>query len=473
MLTFEVGTVNPILPVISELVKRGCDVRYYLMKDDTFVKDVKAAGAFPVTFDEYLLRWDTLMEEEAGWFQAQGCGEGLKSLTADGLSMKILQFQMLYFALPAGVCLGKRLVESWSGQGEWCPDLVLYNVMLLHPYLAACKLGLPCASFSTYPGPGTPMHLSEIPEAERQAVDEKLVRHPGMVEVNAVAKSFFGVDVCGSQLQCRFYNRQLNVVFSVPQLQGEVPEYQQALIDDSTFLWAGAADDLKGPLHRASTPYKERVEPATRRPWDVPQGVKVVIVSLGSLTVDMRWDSDEHVSSLGRFTGRDVSNRLWSELIGSFGNRPDIRFVLSIGPREDARSMLGELPSNFVALEYIEQVEALKHADVFITHGGCNSIKEGALFGVPMIVVPFCVDQPDNGKAIERAGAGICFTDPMATPRGAIAEALLAALGSCAEKQRRSSELLGEALRRAGGAPAVAQACMNLLRPLASAAGGA
>ena len=36
MLTFEVGTVNPILPVISELVKRGCDVRYYLMKDAVF-----------------------------------------------------------------------------------------------------------------------------------------------------------------------------------------------------------------------------------------------------------------------------------------------------------------------------------------------------------------------------------------------------------------------------------------------------
>ena len=36
MLTFEVGTVNPILPVISELVKRGCDVRYYLMKDGVF-----------------------------------------------------------------------------------------------------------------------------------------------------------------------------------------------------------------------------------------------------------------------------------------------------------------------------------------------------------------------------------------------------------------------------------------------------
>ena len=31
---------------------------------------------------------------------------------------------------------------------------VLYNVMLLHPYLAACKIGVPGVSFSTYPGPG-------------------------------------------------------------------------------------------------------------------------------------------------------------------------------------------------------------------------------------------------------------------------------------------------------------------------------
>ena len=26
------GTVNPILPVVAELVQRGCEVRYYLSK---------------------------------------------------------------------------------------------------------------------------------------------------------------------------------------------------------------------------------------------------------------------------------------------------------------------------------------------------------------------------------------------------------------------------------------------------------
>ena len=29
----QVGTVNPILPVVAELVQRKCDVRYYLAKE--------------------------------------------------------------------------------------------------------------------------------------------------------------------------------------------------------------------------------------------------------------------------------------------------------------------------------------------------------------------------------------------------------------------------------------------------------
>jgi len=464
-----VGTVNPILPVVRGLVKSGCDVRYYLSKE-TFVKDVEAVGATAVTFDEFFLRWDTLLEEEKDWLEAQGCGDPLAQLTAEAMEFQFLQMRMLYFALPGGVCIAKRLVESWSS--DWCPDLVLYNCMLLHPLLAANKLAIPSASFSTYPGPGTPMHLSEIPEDQREAFDARLRIHPGTQEANEVAKAVFGVDVCSSQLPCRFYSRQLNIVFSVPQLQGVVPDYQRALIDEDTFLWAGASDSLQGgPSHRTSAP-KATGDDECAEPWIVPPGVKVVIVSLGSLTVDCRWDSAEHVSSAGRFTGRQFSERLWSELIEYFGHREELRFILSVGSR-DAKEVLGELPSNFVAQPYIEQVTALQHADAFITHGGCNSIKEAALLGVPMIVVPFCVDQPSNGEAIRRLGAGTCFPDPMVTSRGSIAAALQSTLGDKADEQQRCSRMLGEALQKAGGAQAAVQACLNLVLHSMSAAGGA
>eukprot|EP00439_Symbiodinium_sp_Y106_P041453 s1308_g5.t1 len=133
---------------------------------------------------------------------------------------------------------------------------------------------------------------------------------------------------------------------------------------------------------------------------------------------------------------------------------PDLRVVMSIGPRADARNMLGELPSNFVAEEYIDQVQALRHADVFVTHGGCNSIKEAAVLGVPMVVDELC-------DLCDLCGGVVLL---LGLP-GAIADAVMAALGSEAEEQRRCSHLLGEALRKAGGAPAVAKACLNLLRP--------
>ena len=96
--------------------------RRFVGCEDTYVADVKGAGASSVKFDEYFLRWDALMEvdscdfdapcrtalcklicqEEKVWFQAQGCGEGLAALTADGMEKEFLAFRWLHFALPTG-----------------------------------------------------------------------------------------------------------------------------------------------------------------------------------------------------------------------------------------------------------------------------------------------------------------------------------------------------------------------------------
>ena len=55
------GTLNPILPVVKELMSKGCEVRYYFNKD-TFQKEIEAAGATAERFDDYFLRWDELFE---------------------------------------------------------------------------------------------------------------------------------------------------------------------------------------------------------------------------------------------------------------------------------------------------------------------------------------------------------------------------------------------------------------------------
>eukprot|EP00435_Cladocopium_sp_Y103_P023831 s562_g5.t2 len=121
-----VGTVNPILPVVAELVQRGCEVRYYLSKE-TYVSDVASAGAEPVRFDDFCGRWEEVMQEalrsgggeDKEWLQSHGYGPAaFDALPGKDESMMI---RMMIYSLPAGCCLGRRLAKSWS-QG-WCPDV--------------------------------------------------------------------------------------------------------------------------------------------------------------------------------------------------------------------------------------------------------------------------------------------------------------------------------------------------------------
>lgn len=52
------------------------------------------------------------------------------------------------------------------------------------------------------------------------------------------------------------------------------------------------------------------------------------------------------------------------------------------------------------------QLDVLKCTDVFVTHGGMNSVSEAMVYGTPMVVIPFVSDQPVNARCIEKLGIG-------------------------------------------------------------------
>lgn len=64
---------------------------------------------------------------------------------------------------------------------------------------------------------------------------------------------------------------------------------------------------------------------------------------------------------------------------------------------------------NVEMFEYLPQLELLQLADVFITHGGLGSIKEGISYGVPMLVYPldFRWDNIGNAYKVHQHGLGI------------------------------------------------------------------
>jgi len=80
--------------------------------------------------------------------------------------------------------------------------------------------------------------------------------------------------------------------------------------------------------------------------------------------------------------------------------------IMSIGKAVDPDS-LGSIPDNFTVAQYVPQLQVLQAADIFITHGGMNSINEAVVYGVPMIVVPNTIEQSVNAARIEQLRAGL------------------------------------------------------------------
>ena len=98
---------------------------------------------------------------------------------------------------------------------------------------------------------------------------------------------------------------------------------------------------------------------------------------------------------------------IFKQFVEAFRNWKDFQVVISIGKHFDVKD-LGDLPENILAFNFVPQLQILKIADIFIIHGGINSINEAILLNnLPVIVIPQEIDQFDNAKQIEKLEAGI------------------------------------------------------------------
>jgi hypothetical protein len=60
----------------------------------------------------------------------------------------------------------------------------------------------------------------------------------------------------------------------------------------------------------------------------------------------------------------------------------------------------------------VPQPLVLEAADLFVTHGGYDGIREALRSGVPVVVHPQNQDQPHNAARVAELGLGVAVTDP-------------------------------------------------------------
>ena len=98
---------------------------------------------------------------------------------------------------------------------------------------------------------------------------------------------------------------------------------------------------------------------------------------------------------------------LFKKCIETFKNSKEFQIIMSIGKNINIKD-LGDIPVNFNIYNHVPQLQVLKETDIFITHGGLNSINEGIILkNLPFIIIPIFFDQFGNAKQLEKLGAAI------------------------------------------------------------------
>ena len=114
------------------------------------------------------------------------------------------------------------------------------------------------------------------------------------------------------------------------------------------------------------------------------------------------WDKIDHTNpliycSLGSQSQNCVgAQRLFQVMIDALSGLPHLQMILATGTHFNKDDFRG-IPPNVLMLNYAPQLQILERADLVITHGGLNTIREALVFG----------EQPMNAGRVVHHGLGV------------------------------------------------------------------
>jgi MGT family glycosyltransferase len=161
--------------------------------------------------------------------------------------------------------------------------------------------------------------------------------------------------------------------------------------------------------------------------------------------------------SLGTLNNDDVP--FFETCIKAFADSEN--FVIMTTGKRIAPESFGTLPENTAIYDWVPQVEVLKRASLFISHGGLNSVHDSLYLGVPMLLVPQQAEQTINAMRVVELGAGLMLKKSQIT-----SEIMRDTATRLLQKSnfKTQAKQIGETFREAGGAARAADEVETLLR---------
>ncbi|MBI2891088.1 MAG: hypothetical protein HYY13_09930 [Nitrospirae bacterium] len=112
----------------------------------------------------------------------------------------------------------------------------------------------------------------------------------------------------------------------------------------------------------------------------------------------------------------------------------DVQLIVTTGNAVDL-GRLGTPPPHVILERFVPHSFFLSRVGVMVHHGGFSTCMGGLCHGVPMVIVPFNWDQPDNARRVQELGAGVMLRPHLLT-RGRLRRWVRRVLGEPSYRER-------------------------------------
>jgi MGT family glycosyltransferase len=374
------GHMNPVLPILREVVRRRCEIACY--STEPFRPGIEQTGA---AFCNY-----------GPGFAMPGSGPG--------------PFARVSTTLEALLALTVAVLEHCPEQaGRFRSNLVMFDSFAPWGPLIARILGVPAAA--SIPSILINPEIDRLYRNAPETPDPQLTPewHAGFQERCRTALTPYGVSKPPSPPQLLQSYADFNLVYTSRMFQPLAAGF-----DPRRFRFVGPCLDF-----RPNPP---------AFPFERLDGRPLVFVSTGTV----------YGARPGFFRQlmQELADAPW-QVVVSAGQDPQ---------------QLAPFPDNFLVRPFVPQLEILKRAGAFLSHGGMNSVQEALYFGVPLVLHPQAADQFWISSRVAELGAGVvCPQNPEpGAIRAALERVLTEPVYSAAARRT------GDSLRAAGGAPRAA-----------------